>query len=218
VDNQSVEPIVAGNNGPAVPNMVEKELQQLIDGCKNQDRQSQEILYKRLYGFAMKICLRCTDNQSEASEVLNEGFFKAFTNIEKYDPKWPFKAWLGKIMYHASIDYYRANLKWANMEKLEKSDYPVNEAVVERKLEYEDLLAIVQQLPPAYRIVFNLYAIDGYSHEEIAQMVGISAGTSRSNLHKARQKLQQMLTVAQSIIVLLLLKYKARFDKTEGYQ
>jgi RNA polymerase sigma-70 factor (ECF subfamily) len=121
-------------------------------------------------------------------------------------------------MYHASIDYYRANLKWANMEKLEKSDYPVNEAVVERKLEYEDLLAIVQQLPPAYRIVFNLYAIDGYSHEEIAQMVGISAGTSRSNLHKARQKLQQMLTVAQSIIVLLLLKYKARFDKTEGYQ
>jgi RNA polymerase sigma-70 factor (ECF subfamily) len=174
--------------------MAEKELQQLIDGCKKQDRQSQELLYQRLYGFAMKICLRCADNRNQASEILNEGFFKAFTNIEKYNNSWPFKAWLKKIMYNASIDYYRANLKWVHMEKLEKSDYLINEAIVEHKLDYEDLLAMVQRLPPAYRIVFNLYAIDGYSHEEIAQMTGINAGTSRSNLYKARQKLQQMLT------------------------
>ncbi len=173
--------------------MAEKELQQLIDGCKKKERQSQEALYQRLYGFAMKICLRCADNREQASEILNEGFFKAFTNIEKYNDDWPFKSWLAKIMYHASIDYYRSNLKWMNMEKLEKSDHLTNEAVVEHKLGYEDLLAMVQRLPPAYRIVFNLYAVDGYSHEEIAQMTGISAGTSRANLHKARQKLQQML-------------------------
>jgi RNA polymerase sigma-70 factor (ECF subfamily) len=196
--------------------MEENELQQLIDGCKKQNRQSQEMLYKRLYGFAMKICLRCANNQSEASEVLNEGFFKAFTNIEKYDPKWPFKAWLGKIMYHASIDYYRANLKWSYMENLEKSDDPVHQATIEHQLGYNELLAIIQRLPPAYRMVFNLYAIDGYSHEEIAQMIGISASTSRSNLHKARQKLQQMLTVAHSIIVLLILKSKKPFGKPGG--
>lgn len=179
--------------------MAEKELQQLIDGCVRQERQSQELLYQQLYGFAMKICLRCADNRQQATEILNDGFFKAFTNIGKYDSRWPFKAWLKKIMYHASIDYYRANLKWANMEELEKSGYLINEAGIEHKLGYDDLLSIVQRLPPAYRIVFNLYAIDGYSHEEIAQMTGISAGTSRSNLHKARQKLQQMLTGPQVI-------------------
>ena len=75
-------------------------------------------------------------------------------------------------------------------------------ATVEHKLEYEDLLAVIQQLPPAYRLIFNLYAIDGYSHEEIAEMAGISASTSRSNLHKARQKLQQMLAERKQIITI----------------
>lgn len=194
--------------------MEEKDLQRLIDGCIEQDRQSQELLYKKLYGFALKICLRYAANRSDASEVLNEGFFKAFTNMEKYNKSWPFKSWLSKIMYNTSIDYYRANLRWSQMTNLDKSDYIVNEATIEHKLGYEDLLAIIQQLPPAYRIIFNLYAIDGYSHEEIAEMVGISASTSRSNLHKARQKLQQMLTVPKSIIILLIMKYMRRRGKT----
>jgi len=198
--------------------MEENELQQLIEGCKKQDRQSQEILYKRLYGYAMRICLRYANSQSEASEVLNEGFFKAFTNIEKYDPKWPFKAWLGKIMYHASIDYYRSNLKWSYMEKLETSHNAIHEASIENQLGYDELLAVIQRLPPTYRIVFNLYAIDGYSHEEIGEMIGITASTSRSNLHKARQKLQQMLTVAHSIVVLLILKGKTWFEKAGGHR
>ncbi len=86
------------------------------------------------------------------------------------------------------------------MDGLEKADdYYLNESAVVQKLEYEDLLSYVQRLPPAYRIVFNLYAIDGYSHDEIARIVGISAGTSRSNLHKARQKLQQMLNGSHTI-------------------
>jgi RNA polymerase sigma-70 factor (ECF subfamily) len=188
--------------------MVEKELQQIIDGCIEHDRQSQELLYKKLYGFAMKICLRYADNQYEASEVLNEGFFKAFTNIEKYDKNWPFKTWLGKIMYNASIDYYRTNLKWSQLVGLEKSKTKMDESNVEHKLDYEDLLSVIQRLPPSYRMVFNLYAIDGYSHEEIAEMTGISASTSRSNLHKARLKLQQMLSVPHPVIILLVLKLR----------
>lgn len=188
--------------------MVEQDLKQIIAGCRNHDRQSQKMLYQRLYGFAMKICLRYAKNRDEASEMLNDGFFKAFTNIEKYDENWPFKAWLSKIMYHVSIDYYRANLKWSNMENLDKTDHHSIEANVERKLSYDDLLSIVQKLPPAYRVVFNLYAIDGHSHEEIAEMVGISPSTSRSNLHKARKKLKQMLSMPQPIIVLLIWKCK----------
>jgi RNA polymerase sigma-70 factor (ECF subfamily) len=197
--------------------MEENDLQRLIDGCIEQDRQSQELLYKKLYGFAMKICLRYASNRNDASEVLNEGFFKAFTNIEKYDKNWPFKSWLSKIMYNTSIDYYRANLRWSQMADIDKSDYPANDTTIEHKLGYEDLLATIQRLPPAYRVIFNLYAIDGYSHEEIAEMVGISASTSRSNLHKARQKLQQMLAVPKSIIVLLILKYMGGRDKTADF-
>jgi RNA polymerase sigma-70 factor (ECF subfamily) len=188
--------------------MVEKELQLIIDGCIKQDRHSQELLYKKLYGFAMKICLRYAGNRYEASEVLNEGFFKAFTNIDKYDNNWPFKAWLSKIMYNTSIDYYRTNLRRSQFVDLEKSDTKMNDAAVEHKLDYEDLLSIIQRLPPAYRLVFNLYAVDGYSHEEIAEMTGITASTSRSNLHKARLKLQQMLTVPQSVILLLIMRLR----------
>ena len=169
--------------------MVERELQQIIDGCIEQDRHSQELLYKKLYGFAMKICLRYTENRYEAADVLNEGFFKAFTNMEKYDKNWPFKTWLSKIMHNASIDYYRSNFKWSQLVGIEKSDTKINEAAVENKLDYEDLLSLIQRLPPAYRLVFNLYAVDGYSHEEIAEMTGITASTSRSNLYKARVKL-----------------------------
>jgi RNA polymerase sigma factor (sigma-70 family) len=188
--------------------MVEKELQKIIDGCIEHDRNSQELLYKKLYGYAIKICLRYAENQYEASEVLNEGFFKAFTNIEKYDKNWSFKTWLGKIMFNACIDYYRANLKWNQITGLEKSETKMDESSVEHKLDYEDLLTVIQRLPPSYRIVFNLYAIDGYSHEEIAEMTGISASTSRSNLHKARLKLQQMLSVPHSMIILLVLKLR----------
>jgi RNA polymerase sigma factor (sigma-70 family) len=139
---------------------------------------------------------------------LNEGFFKAFTNIEKYDQSRPFLSWLSKIMFNASIDYYRTNLKWTQFVGLEKTEQKTNESAVEHKLDYEDLLSMIQRLTPAYRIVFNLYAVDGYSHEEIAEMTGISASTSRSNLYKARQKLQQMLSVTRSVIILLVLKLK----------
>jgi RNA polymerase sigma factor (sigma-70 family) len=188
--------------------MVEKELQRIIDGCIEQDRHSQELLYKKLYAFAMKICLRFADNKYEASEVLNEGFFKAFTNIEKYDQNLPFKSWLAKIMHNASIDYYRSNIRWSQFVDLEKSNTKMSDTNVEHKLDYEDLLSIIQQLPPAYRIVFNLHVVDGYSHEEIAEMIGINASTSRSNLHKARMKLQQMLAVPHSVIILLVLELR----------
>jgi len=194
--------------------MAEKQLQHLIEGCRKQDRQSQKLLYQHLYGFAMSICLRYAHNENEASEVLNDGFFKAFTNIDRYDDKMPFKPWLGKIMYHAAIDYYRAGLKWAKREDLNQLKPPVNEASVEIKLHYDDLLNLVQQLPPAYRMVFNLYAIDGYTHDEIGEIMGIGAGTSRSNLYKARLKLQQMLSQSQSVIVLLI--WRLKYDFAQG--
>src|ERR1700742_2912280 len=176
--------------------MGEEELHQLIGGCIKQERGSQKMLYKAFYGFSMGICLRYANNRDEAAEVLNQGFFKVFKNIERYDTSRPFKAWLGKIMMNVSIDYYRANLKMAYTEDLDKAEGMTDGELPDRKLNYDDLLAMIQKLPNAYRTVFNLFAVDGYSHEEIGEMLGISSGTSKSNLHKARQKLKQMILEA----------------------
>jgi RNA polymerase sigma factor (sigma-70 family) len=173
--------------------MGEEELHQLIRGCIEKDRKSQKMLYKAFYGFSMGICLRYTGNRDEAAEVMNQGFFKVFTHIERYDMERPFKAWLGKIMMNVSIDFYRANLKMAYTEDLDKAEHVSDGDQVDKNLNYNDLLAMVQQLPQAYRTVFNLFAIDGYSHDEIGAMLNINAGTSKSNLHKARQKLKQMI-------------------------
>lgn len=173
--------------------MGEEELHQLIRGCIKQDRKCQKMLYKAFYGFAMGICLRYANNRDEAAEVMNQGFFKVFTHIGSFDTTRPFKAWLGKIMMNVSIDFYRANLKMAYTDDLETAEHISDGELADRNLNYNDLLAMVQQLPQAYRTVFNLFAIEGYSHEEIGEMLNINAGTSKSNLHKARQKLKQMI-------------------------
>ena len=179
--------------------MGEEELHQLIGGCIRKDRGSQKMLYKTFYGFSMGICLRYANNRDEAAEVMNQGFFKVFTRIDTYDTTRPFKAWLGKIMTNVSIDYYRANLKMAYADDLDKAENMTDGELPDLKLNYEDLLAMVQRLPNAYRTVFNLYAIEGYTHEEIGEMLDISSGTSKSNLHKARQKLKQMILEADSV-------------------
>jgi len=173
--------------------MTENDLLQLINGCVKQDRKCQKLLYKAFYGFGMGICLRYTGDRDEAAEVLNQGFLKVFTNIDRYDTTRPFKAWLGRIMMNVSIDYYRANLKMAYTDDLEKAEHISDGELADHKVSYDELLDMVRQLPQAYRTVFNLFAIDGYGHDEIGEMLGISPGTSKSNLHKARQKLKLMI-------------------------
>jgi RNA polymerase sigma factor (sigma-70 family) len=179
--------------------MGEEELHQLVRGCLKQDRKCQKMLYKAFYGFAMGICLRYAGNRDEAAEVMNQGFFKVFTRIESYDDAKPFKAWLGRIMVNTSIDHYRSNLKMAYADDLDKAEHISDGELADRNLRYEDLLAMVQKLPQAYRTVFNLFAIEGYTHEEIAEMLGINTGTSKSNLHKARHKLKLMIQEADDM-------------------
>jgi len=178
--------------------MVEEDLHQLIQGCIKQDRKCQKMLYKAFYGFSMAICLRYATDRDEASGVLNQGFLKVFTKIETFDASRPFKAWLGRIMTNVSIDHYRANLKMAYSDDLETAEHLDDGTYTDSNLNYNDLLTMVQKLPQAYRTVFNLFAIDGYSHEEIAEMLNINVGTSKSNLFKARQKLKHMILTADS--------------------
>ena len=176
--------------------MGDEDLHELIKGCIKQDSKCQKLLYKAFYGFAMGICLRYTNDRDEASGVMNQGFFKVFTHIDSFDTARPFKAWLGRIMMNASIDHYRSNLKMAYTDDLDKAENLSDGELPDKNLNDNDLLAMVQQLPPAYRTVFNLFAIEGYSHEEIAVMLNINTGTSKSNLHKARLKLKKMILQA----------------------
>jgi RNA polymerase sigma-70 factor (ECF subfamily) len=163
-----------------------------------EDRASQKMLYQQFYGYAMSVCLRYCKSRDEALEVLNDGFLKVFTRLNKYDSEKSFKGWIRKIMINTALDHYRKHLKHyktssSSTDIQNLTDLTVYSENVLNRLAYEDLLAMVQQLSTAYRTVFNLHVMDGYTHEEIAEMLEISAGTSKSNLFKAKAKLQEMI-------------------------
>lgn len=177
-----------------------EKLQALLAGCWRADRATQQQLYQLYYGYALSVCLRYTRQRDEAVEVVNDGFLKVFRDVSRFDPAryeiaGSFQGWLKKIMIRTAIDYFRANEKHHLPQDL--GDLPHEPADATHTpldtLAYDDLLRLVQLLPPAYRTVFNLFAIDGYSHEEIAQHLHITTGTSKSNLFKARACLQQFL-------------------------
>ncbi|WP_128546674.1 RNA polymerase sigma factor [Larkinella soli] len=166
----------------------------LLKDCQNGNRRSQEQLYRQFYGYAMGICLRYSYNRDEAVEILNDGFMKVFTRTSLYRPEVPFKMWLRRIMINTALDYYRQHLKHRYHEDISQAgDLPNAEASALDQLSHEELMEVVQLLTPAYRVVFNLYAIDGFTHEEIAGQLGISVGTSKSNLARARDQLKQLL-------------------------
>ncbi|WP_242919860.1 RNA polymerase sigma factor [Pontibacter liquoris] len=170
-----------------------KEVEALLRGCLKQERGAQEKLYKQFYGYAMSICARYSKDSEEARDVLNDGFLKVFTKLELYDFHKPFKLWLRRIMINTALDNYRHNLKHYHLADLETAAPALDAFDVQQQFNYEFLISLVQQLSPGYRAVFNLYVIDGYTHEEIAETLGIAAGTSKSNLAKARAHLRDAL-------------------------
>jgi RNA polymerase sigma-70 factor (ECF subfamily) len=177
-------------NAPHMP-----PLPDLLAGCLRNQRQSQELLYKQFYGYAMSVCLRYAPTRDSALEVLNDGFLKVFTRLDQYDPAQPFKGWLRRIMINAAVDHYRQEVRHHNQENLDQADQLVATETIDAysQLAHEDLLMLIQRLSPAYRLVFNLYVMDGFTHEEIAGQLGISIGASKSNLARARENLRQLL-------------------------
>jgi RNA polymerase sigma factor (sigma-70 family) len=172
----------------------------LIEGCIKKDRKSQKELYRLYYGYALRICLRYAKNKDEAVEVVNDGFMKVFINISRYNVNQSFNTWLSTIMINTSIDQYRKRIKQIEMEELNAMQEVEDKENILSHLNYEDLIQLVQKLSHAYRTVFNLFAIDGYSHEEISTMLAISVGTSKSNLFKARENLKKMLTESKMAV------------------
>ena len=170
------------------------KLELLLQGCREGRRGSQRKLYELFYGYGMNICLRYGKNETEAQEMLNDGFLRVFTRLHQYDSDYPFKSWLRKVLINSAIDYHRKHKR----HHLSIATEDIGRLVEERQeltdlQAGEDLMVYVQQLPPAYRMVFNLYVMEGYKHHEIAEQLNISVGSSKSNLSRAKEKLRRLL-------------------------
>jgi RNA polymerase sigma factor (sigma-70 family) len=171
-----------------------QSIQKILTGCVKQDRESQKKLYEEFYGYAMSICLRYADNRDEAAAILNDGFMKIFKNIKQFDVAKPLKPWLRKIMVNTAINHYQQKQKMIHAEDLEKADREAEVENIISGISYQEIIGMLHKLPPSYRTVFNLYVIEGYRHEEIAKMLSITVGTSKSNLFKAKEHLRMILT------------------------
>ena len=182
-------------------NVENKEhLKELISGCIKNDRRAQEELFKLFYGKMLGVCMRYSRDRDTAEEILQEGFIKIFDKLEAFDYKGSFEGWMRRIVSNTAIDNIRKSKKnpllTDNDEdfKLGGSDPMVeNEELQFVGLKAEIAIEAIQNLSPAYRAVFNLYVMEEYTHKEIAEILGISEGTSKSNLSKAKMNLQRAL-------------------------
>ncbi|MGN8035392.1 RNA polymerase sigma factor [Chitinophaga sp. 22321] len=165
----------------------------LIAGCCRKERSSQEALYRNFFGYGLSICLRYAQNREEAVEIMNDGFLKIFQHIQSFDTSRSFKTWLAKIMVNTAIDFLRSKKKLVFVDDISQVPEPGTDEKIVDKLSYDELVKHVQALPPAYRAVFNLYVMEGYQHQEIAAILRISEGTSKSNLFKAKKILKERI-------------------------
>lgn len=168
-------------------------LEHIIKGCRRNDRQSQNTLYKLYYSYGMSIAMRYVGDLSEAKSILNESFYKVFDNVKKYDTRQDFKPWFRKIVVNTALNHMKKNSTIFLQTDLEGAELVTTREEILSRIGYDELMNLVKSLSAAYRTVFNMYVIDGYKHEEIAQKLGISAGTSKSNLSKARAILQKKI-------------------------
>lgn len=171
--------------------------QTLITACINGERRAEYELYKLTYSYLISICLRYTRNEERAKEVLNMGYFKILTNLKKYNPEIPFKPWARRVMINTLInEYKKEKVHYDNVLYIEnyiESDVNAEINAALPRLNADVLYGFIAKLPPASQQVFNLYFIDGYKHWEIAELLGISEGTSKWHLNSAREKLKDML-------------------------
>lgn len=170
----------------------------IIKGCRAGKAKAQQLLYELYYGKMMSVCIRYTKNREEAQDILQEGYMKVFRSIKNFKEEGSLEGWVRRIMVNTAINYYNKHKKYQANSSIEEEynelpESSFNDEEIIQRMGYEDILKLIQTLSPAYQTVFNLYAIEGYTHKEIAEMLHISEGTSKSNLAKARMKLQKQV-------------------------
>jgi RNA polymerase sigma-70 factor (ECF subfamily) len=174
---------------------------EILKGCLKNDRASQKILYETFYSKMLGVCVRYSKNIDEAKDILHEGFLKVFISLKSFNHKGSFEGWVRRIIVNTAIDHLRKNKQnylivstvhaneLASMVTVDE----INEDDLLVHINQEEILKAVQELTPAYRTIFNLYIIEEYTHKEIAELLEISEGTSKSNLSKAKFNLKKNL-------------------------
>ena len=167
--------------------------EQIVDGCIKKNALAQEYLYNKFSRKMMGVCMRYCDSEQEAEDVLQNGFITVFSNLESYKGSGSFEGWIRKIIVNTALTNIRKNKKFRQNIAMENVEFMLPAAHVGDDYAAKDLLKVIQQLPPGGRTVFNLFAIEGYSHKEIGEMLNISEGTSKSQYSRARAYLQKVI-------------------------
>jgi RNA polymerase sigma factor (sigma-70 family) len=173
---------------------------ELIEGCRRKDRAAQKSIYDQMAGKMLALCFRYIKDKMEAEDILVTSFLKVFDRIDQFKNEGSFEGWVRRIVVNESLTYLRKNKAMYIETDLEVADREPDLNIADTHLEADDLLKLVSELPAGYRIVFNMYAIDGYSHKEIATQLGISENTSKSQLSRARSHLQARLLEMEKFV------------------
>ena len=174
-------------------------IDELLTECRQGNRKAQEGLYKLLASKMLGVCMRYATDKMEAEDMMQNGFIKVFNKLNDFRGEGSFEGWVRRIMVHASIEYYRKHHKMMQVVDIDTAhDVQGVDPLVASNLGVKDLLALIQQLPPGYRMVFNLYAIEGYSHKEVGEMMTITEGASKSQLSRARTILKEQIAKMES--------------------
>ena len=174
------------------------EVQEWIRACREGNARAQRKLFKHFYGPVMRICMRYAGSTDEASDMLNEGFLKVFSNLDKYENTGSFEAWLKRVVCNAALDYRRRFVKqvdFVNIDELpdmQVADDAVNDAVA--RMSSQELVEMIQKLPPVTRTVFNMFVFEGFSHRDIAMELNITENTSAWHVNSARTKLKDAIS------------------------
>lgn len=166
---------------------------ELIQGCLKKDRRYQEEFYGRYASKMLAVCRRYAKSQGEAEDILHEGFIKAFSKLNRFKGNGSLEGWVRRIMVNTALESFRKNKNLSLVEEVEDNNELKMEAKALTNMSADEILMLIQRLPTGFKVVFNLYAIEGYTHKEIADELGITIGTSKSQLSRARAALQQMI-------------------------
>jgi RNA polymerase sigma-70 factor (ECF subfamily) len=172
----------------------------VIQGCIDGKRSSQKQLYEHFAGKMLGVCMRYAKDRAEAEDMLQEGFLKVFQGISKFKGEGSFEGWVRRVMVYNAINHYKHRSR-KFQEDLDKEDIDaVYQDHILEKISAKEILALVQHMPEGYRVIFNLYAIEGYTHKEISEQLGIAVGTSKSQYSRAKQFMQGLLSKHYQIL------------------
>jgi RNA polymerase sigma factor (sigma-70 family) len=178
---------------PTMTTNTDERLAGLWEGCLKNDRKQQEMLYKILAPKMLAVCTRYAKDKDEAQDILQEGFIKMFKNMRNYRGEGSFEGWIRRIMVHSAISRYRKAKTIVLVDDFADQNIPVSSSYNANGLEAREILQMVDELPTTYRSVFNMYAIEGYSHQEIGSALGMTELLSRTTLYRARAILKEKL-------------------------